>query len=167
MLEIFETKPEKFNCDLQVAACYLEVKGRILLLKRKSHKSDPGLWGLPAGKFEKNETPLQAALRELSEETGVVLDSSQITPFDVLYIRRTGEYVYHMFSARLLEFPKIRLCEEHEEAHWVLLDHVESMPLIPGGKEAFRKYLKHREETRSDLKNWFSANAQTLASEPY
>ncbi len=40
-------------------------KGEILFIKRT------GRWDLPKGKIEKNESPEQAALREIEEETGL------------------------------------------------------------------------------------------------
>ena len=48
------------------------IGGRILMLKRPddSH-SYPGRWSLCAGKIEKGETPQQAAVREILEETGI------------------------------------------------------------------------------------------------
>jgi len=41
----------------------------LLLLKRPDHVHCGGLWSLPGGKVENNEIPLQAAVRELNEET--------------------------------------------------------------------------------------------------
>lgn len=142
MDEIYETNSKSFSSIKQVASCYLRVKGKILMLKRASNKSDPGVWGLPGGKLEKGETPLEAAVREFSEETGIVLESVRLHPIASFYIRRKEEYLYHTFASFLEEFPPIILSPEHDESRWVALDEVQSLPLIPGSKEVFRRYLK-------------------------
>ena len=56
------------KCDLGVATRGLH-NGRILLVKEASGRHK-GCWGLPKGRVEPNESPEEAALRELHEETG-------------------------------------------------------------------------------------------------
>ncbi|MDY6777660.1 MAG: NUDIX domain-containing protein, partial [Candidatus Nanohaloarchaea archaeon] len=47
-----------------------ERNGQYLLVERQ--RGDfTGYWGLPGGKIEHQEHPLQAAVREISEETGI------------------------------------------------------------------------------------------------
>src|ERR1700730_1861993 len=48
----------------------VDAKKRILLVKQYRLPARSYLWELPAGKLDKGETPLQAAKRELTEETG-------------------------------------------------------------------------------------------------
>jgi ADP-ribose pyrophosphatase len=45
-------------------------KKRVLLVRQYRLPADKYLWELPAGKVDEGETPLQAARRELIEETG-------------------------------------------------------------------------------------------------
>ena len=47
------------------------LRGEEFLLVRRANPPDQGLWGFPGGKIEPGEGVLQAALRELQEETGV------------------------------------------------------------------------------------------------
>src|ERR1700734_4311333 len=45
-------------------------KNRILLVRQYRLPAQQYLWELPAGRLDPGETPLQAAKRELAEETG-------------------------------------------------------------------------------------------------
>ncbi|HID37210.1 MAG TPA: NUDIX domain-containing protein [Ghiorsea sp.] len=49
----------------------LNADDEVLLLKRKSDVHCPNVWSFPGGKLEEDEMPLQAAVRELKEETGI------------------------------------------------------------------------------------------------
>lgn len=56
---------------MKAAIIYLTAAGRVLLLKRSpTAPTAPDVWGLPGGHIEPGETPAQAAVRELKEETG-------------------------------------------------------------------------------------------------
>jgi 8-oxo-dGTP pyrophosphatase MutT (NUDIX family) len=62
-----------------VGYCYT-LDGRLILLqKRDDNKRYSGLLGTPAGKMEKGETPTEAMLREIMEETGFVIEEEHLT----------------------------------------------------------------------------------------
>jgi ADP-ribose pyrophosphatase len=48
----------------------VDARGRILLVRQYRLPARRSLWELPAGRVDPGETPLQAARRELAEETG-------------------------------------------------------------------------------------------------
>lgn len=47
---------------------------KLLLLKRSEEISSGGKWCFPGGKIEEGETPREAAVREVNEETGLKVD---------------------------------------------------------------------------------------------
>ncbi|TIC86597.1 NUDIX domain-containing protein [Nocardioides sp. GY 10127] len=58
----------------------VDPRGWLLLQERDEHpRIDPDCWGLPGGHMEPGETPLEAAVRELEEETGLVLSPDELT----------------------------------------------------------------------------------------
>jgi mutator protein MutT len=57
-----------------VAAIVLNENGHILFQKR----SNDGLWSLPAGAIEPDETPAQSIVREVEEETGLIVAVERI-----------------------------------------------------------------------------------------
>ncbi len=64
-------------------------EGRVLLVQR-SKMPDAGLWGFPGGHVEWGETALDAARRELREETGIEADPTHYLD-NLDLIRRDGE----------------------------------------------------------------------------
>ena len=61
-----KTQLEMAKKLIMAAGGILEREGEILLVQRPRYKD----WSLPKGKLDRGETPLQAALREVREETG-------------------------------------------------------------------------------------------------
>lgn len=57
-----------------VTVCLLEDDGRdpyVIVIKRAAAGRNAGQWALPGGRLDDGEEPVEAALRELAEETGV------------------------------------------------------------------------------------------------
>ncbi|MGW0803956.1 NUDIX hydrolase [Nonomuraea sp. NPDC002799] len=57
-----------------VTVCVLEDAERLpytVLIKRAARGRNPGQWALPGGRLDDGEQPVEAALRELAEETGI------------------------------------------------------------------------------------------------
>ncbi|HWL55297.1 MAG TPA: NUDIX hydrolase [Paracoccus sp. (in: a-proteobacteria)] len=56
----------------RLAALAVTLDGDRVLLVQRRNPPDAGLWGFPGGHVEPGETALDAAARELAEETGVI-----------------------------------------------------------------------------------------------
>jgi 8-oxo-dGTP pyrophosphatase MutT (NUDIX family) len=67
--------------------------GRELLL---CHVTGQGHWDLPKGGIDAGETPIEAALRETREETGLVLAAADLR--DLGRLRYTGKKDLHLFA---------------------------------------------------------------------
>jgi 8-oxo-dGTP diphosphatase len=59
------------------AGILLDTEGRYLLGQRPEGKPYAGYWEVPGGKLEAGETVFNALQRELKEELGIVIESSQ------------------------------------------------------------------------------------------
>ena len=58
---------------------YLEdKKGRILMIHREKEDEHKGLWLAPGGKVESNEAPHETAIREMQEETGLIIRNPEM-----------------------------------------------------------------------------------------
>ncbi len=138
--EVFEQKPKNFHPKVEVASCFLEMDGRLLLLEESLEKLEKGKWGVPAGKIEPNETPEDSARRELFEETGILVEhDSQIQSFGALYIRKPKmDYTFHLFKIHLTSLPNVHLSTEHQNYKWASLEDIEKIPLMAAAKEVLR-----------------------------
>ncbi|WP_170452198.1 NUDIX hydrolase [Ruegeria arenilitoris] len=70
-------------------------QGHVLLVQR-SKAPDAGLWGFPGGHVEWGETVLQAAARELMEETGIeATPQAYLGNLDLLVRDSAGQITAH------------------------------------------------------------------------
>lgn len=145
-ISVYDKMPEQFSPKVEVAAIYVNVKGKILLLQLASHKRENGSWGVPCGKLEAHEKPLHAAKRELFEETGINIASDEaFEPLGTLYIRKPElDYAYHFFGICLNTMPLLLLSEEHCSYCWVSCEESKALPLMNGAKQALDAYYQRR-----------------------
>lgn len=143
--QVWETPPADFQACVAVAACYVEIDGRILLMKRSKSSLEGQTWGVPAGKIEPGESPLQAAVRELMEESGIQVSFSQVTEVGTLYVQKPrGSYIYHMFQVHLNQPPTVILSLEHTQYVWANAQEINTLHLIGGGKAALNHYAREK-----------------------
>ena len=81
-----------------VACCV--VQEQQLLWMRRALEPRRGFWALPGGFLECDETPAQAAAREVYEETGLALDAQQMRLQSIGSIPRMNE-VYLVYTIQV------------------------------------------------------------------
>lgn len=119
-----------------------DANGRVLFLRRAGGSDHAGTWCFPGGGIEGDETPENAAARELQEETGY-----EAQPLEEIH--EAQEPVnYHTFRHQVGEQFLPRLNDEHDAFAWA---HPSSppQPLHPG-VEAMLADLRERSHLAAD-----------------
>ena len=117
-------------------------KNEILLLKRGETKTFQNHFQLPEGKLEENETPLNALHREIKEELGLKIKSTELKTVSQTEIEAKGiKYLAFrlIYQVILNSISKIKLSEEHSEYGWFSEKDFNNLKLLPGTKEAIEK----------------------------
>lgn len=88
--------------------------GRIFLMRRSAQVNNPGYWSIPAGRIDRGESPLQAAVRELYEEAGY---ARELEVTDHIEHQRSKRK-FHYFVARVPVQFLAKLNWENDDAGW-------------------------------------------------
>lgn len=135
---------QKDGIEKMVVGVVLMHERQVLLLKRATSDFMPGLVELPSGGVEENETLAEALMREVFEETHLVLSppdiKSYIDSFD--YESRSGKKTRQFnYLAEINEVSSLVLSQEHEVFYWVDIGHIEDsrLPLSESTKAILDK----------------------------
>ncbi len=132
---------------------YLGTPGseKFLLLRNRKH----GTWGFPKGHIEKNEMPIETALREVQEETGIKnfeLNESfrQTISYNVTEKGQNYEKQVTYFLGKVKD-KSLKLSQEHDRFLWADADEGEHILQHENLRGVLRAALQHLRE--SNLKN--------------
>lgn len=136
------------------AAGILFTDGRsILLLKRSKTCDTPNTWSTPGGESKEDESPIQNAIRETKEETGL----------DHIPGKPIGS---HLFTGKGLQFKtfvylvnkkfSVTLNQEHTAQEWIDFNSLESKKLHPSLKAEIEPLLKLIRSKTTNFAEWYN-----------
>jgi 8-oxo-dGTP diphosphatase len=123
---------------------YVRQRDQILMIHRNSKVPGrvdyhEGKWNGLGGKCEFGESPIEAAKREIQEESGLILTSDQLKPLGVIQFpnfkpKKNEDWIVFVFFAELNPSDKQRPHKTSEEGdlHWIPASDLLSLNLWPG-----------------------------------
>ena len=121
--------------ERHVVACVLRHAGRIALLKRsQAVRSSPGRWHCVTGFLEPGVLPLEQAMTEIAEETGLDARTVRLVgaPEPLRMERPSQGWVWVVYPF-LFEAasPSLRLDWEHDEYRWIDPSDLDASDCVP------------------------------------
>lgn len=152
-------EPAVRSMTLLVAAVIVHdvAAGRVALLRRgRNARFAPGKWDLPSGKSEPGEPVSGTAVRELREETGLLVEPGSLEVVHVVHgawgVEAPGGFLTVVFATRAWEGElENREPGKHARVRWADTDDLPA-DFVPSTGSALRGYL--RGGPRLTLRGW-------------
>ena len=116
---------------IRVACAAVDGEGRVLLVQHR--KEGREYWLLPGGGVEPGETLLDAARRELAEETGLAGEVGRMVLVCESIDPRAGRHIVHVAFAASVAPGALRPGHDGRlvDAAWLPVDDLATLPLFP------------------------------------
>lgn len=132
---------------------YCQTTLRCLMMQRKD---DPNFWQSVTGSLENNELPIETAIREVNEETGIdivgsnlsLIDAKHVVEFEIFpqfrhrYAPQVKINKEHWFYLPLTTEVKPML-SEHLAYQWMSIQDAANLTLSPNNREAIKKIVNY------------------------
>ncbi len=122
-----------------VGAVIRDDAGRLLLVKR-GHEPGEGLWSIPGGRVEAGESDAAALVREVREETGLVVAAGRL----IGSVRRPGAAGSGVFDIRdyaaAVTGGTLVPGDDADDAVWAGLAELDTLPLTEGLLDTLRSW---------------------------
>ena len=117
----------------------MDPAGRLLLIRR-GHEPGKGLWSIPGGRLEPGESDEAALVREVREETGLVVTAGRL----IGAVRRpagaSGAVLDIRDYAADVTGGTLTPGDDADDATWASAADLDSMPLTDGLLDALRSW---------------------------
>jgi 8-oxo-dGTP diphosphatase len=147
LIEGFESGVQQF-----VVGGVIGSKDKALIMKRASDDFMGGIYELPSGKLEKGECVEMGLVREIKEETNLVVThlGKPLSYFD--YKSGSGKHTRQLnFDIFVQDPSQIKLSEEHEGFAWVSASELNNYPVSAEVKTIVSDYLVDRKPKISPI----------------
>jgi 8-oxo-dGTP pyrophosphatase MutT (NUDIX family) len=113
---------ENFRPKFDAVGCKLEYDGKILLLQRNRKGTGYQQWSSCVGKIEPNEEKEDAVVREVREETSLIIDKNNLKYIGKYYMRyKEFDFIFYLYQYTLTSEPKVKINSEHSAYKWLTL----------------------------------------------
>ena len=121
-----------------VGAVVTDGQGRLLMIKR-GHEPGAGLWSIPGGRIEPGETDAEALVREMLEETGLVVEVGSLVG-SVQRPGLDGAVIDIRDYAATVTGGALRPGDDAADARWVNVKDLGSLAITEGLIEALTSW---------------------------
>jgi len=149
--------------ELKLATLVYALRDEQVLLLRRTTEPNRGLWVAPGGKLDAGESPVECAVREMREETGLVIERPVLravmteTSPRPDYQWLTFIFVAWDFAGTFAPAPGIG------EFRWVPVDEVAELPIPPADAVFFPRLMQ--DGTTFSAKFEYDADLNLLRSQ--
>jgi 8-oxo-dGTP diphosphatase len=117
-----------------VGAVVFDDAGRLLLVRR-AHEPGQGRWSIPGGRVEAGETDARAVIREVAEETGLVVEILRL--LGNVQRRAPGAVVFDIYDYRCrMTGGTLQPADDADDARWCDAQTLATLPIVSGLIEA-------------------------------
>lgn len=127
-----------------VKAIIKNSEGKILVVKRsESDDHNPNVWETVGGGMDQAETPQTALVREVFEETGLIVRVDR--PFNVFTFKKdNGEFKIGITFECSYASGEVVLSHEHSDFCWINPEEFVSFESVPSLHEEIAMYAKFK-----------------------
>ena len=136
-------------CRRRIAVAIIEQDGKFLITQRKSDGPFANLWELPGGKCEEGEPPADCVVREVQEETGLMV-IPEVCGFVIehAYLEYTVEI--HVFFCRVGEGSPS--CLTSQALAWIGWDEINHYSFPAANQLLFAQASIFRKRRESEVR---------------
>ncbi len=118
----------------------------VLILKRSEGFSNPGKYDLPGGKIDPGEQPIDGAIRELFEETGIKARVEDLQIVDSYCSAAVNETIWCdiIYRLNLTSSTDIILSSEHESSRFIDSSRLQDFDIVLDQSKAISNLLSSK-----------------------